>query len=110
MHSPAVKKMDKSIEKLEADLQKLRDEREAMVKMPANQRLAIELHGSTCTWNHTDGCSWFYEFKDGIHDWNGNEHRRRLDAANRILGKMKQRGIEEDLVPALVEIVLANKG
>ena len=110
MHSPAVKKMDTAIQKLKDDLKKLEDEREAMVTMPANQRLAIELHGGTCTWNHTDGCGWFYEMRDGIHDWSGSTHKRYLNSANTILGKMKQRGIEEGLVPALVEIVLTNKG
>ena len=110
MHSPAVNKMDKAIETLEADLQKLRNEREAMINMPANRRLAIDLHARLCTWNHTDGCGWFYEIKDGIHDWGRASHKGYLNSANAIIGQMKQRGVEEGMVPALVEIVLKNKG
>lgn len=110
MHSPAVNKMDKAIEKLEADLQKLRGEREAMIKMPANQKLAIQLHSSTCFGDYSEHCGWFWEIKDGVHDWSRDSHKRRLHSANIIIDKMKQLGIEEDLVPALTEIVLANRG
>ena len=109
MHSPAVRNMDSAIEKMEAELKKLKDEREAMVQMPANQRLAIQLHSSTCSSDHTEHCGWFWEIKDGVHDWSRYSHKRRLHSANIIIGKMKQLGIEEDLVPALTEIVLANR-
>ena len=109
MHSPAVRNMDNAIAKMEAELKKLKDEREAMVQMPANQRLAIQLHSSTCSGDHTEHCGWFWEIKDGVHDWTRDVHKRRLYCANIIISKMKQLGIEEDLVPALAEIVLANR-
>lgn len=44
-----------------------------------SKEIAIKLHRYTCKCNHTDGCSWFYEIKDGMHDWSGFEHKRYLN-------------------------------
>ena len=46
-------------------------------------RSAIEMHEAMCTHNHTDGCGWFYEVSNGVHDW-GGEHARWLGKAAKI--------------------------
>jgi hypothetical protein len=38
------------------------------------KELATQLHGLMCSWNHTDGCSWFYA-KETDEDWNRNYGR-----------------------------------
>ena len=110
MHTPTVRKLDDAIAKMEGDLQKLKDEREAFVSMPLNERLAIEIHSALCHWNHTDGCGWFYEIKDGKHDWSRNAHKRSLNSANAVLGKIKQLGIESDMAIPRLMIFASNKG
>ena len=45
---------------LERELQEARAKLDEAQKMPPDQALADELHGMLCTWNHTDGCSWYY--------------------------------------------------
>ncbi len=38
--------------------------------------LAEALHKATCTWNHTDGCGWYYEVADSypVPTWEGWAH------------------------------------
>jgi hypothetical protein len=44
------------------------------------QKIALMLHSQFCGFNHTDGCGWYYEYKDGSKDnWDGHAHRRWLD-------------------------------
>lgn len=43
--------------------------RDAIPILPQEKALATALHSLACHWNHTDGCSWFYD-KDTDHDWN----------------------------------------
>jgi len=43
------------------------------------------MHNRLCRWNHTDGCGWHYEVKDGIHDWNSHDHARWLRNANLVM-------------------------
>ena len=46
---------------------------EAKLASPDHQ-LATELHSMLCTWNHTDGCGWFYEFTGKKDNWQGHAH------------------------------------
>lgn len=48
-------------------------------------QLAIDLHKKLCNWDHTEGCSWYYEIRDGIHDWRGSEHSRWFSKAQTLL-------------------------
>ena len=50
-----------------------------------DQQIATCLHGMLCTWNHTDGCGWFYEFKDGKDDWSGHAHNNYLMRAQKLI-------------------------
>jgi hypothetical protein len=62
-------------------------------KESPNCQLAKELHGMLCTVNHTDGCSWFYEVKDGEDDWTGYSHGMYLKKAQKLIHECKQKGV-----------------
>lgn len=72
--------------RLEADLKRRKEllktaKRELDTSTPTHH-LAIAMHQRLCRWNHTDGCGWHYEIKDGIHNWSGHDHARWLRTAN----------------------------
>jgi len=51
-------------------------------KLTDAQKLAEFIHEVTCTWNYTDGCSWFYT------SWDNDVHNYRkeyLDKAKKML-------------------------
>jgi hypothetical protein len=64
----------REVEELERKLEVLRQESSTHV-------LAREFHSILCTHNHTDGCSWFYETKQGMDDWTGYAHDEYLKKA-----------------------------
>lgn len=68
--------LDAEIEKLENELRKVD---------PYTADIAVEIHNKTCHWNHTDGCSWYYEMKKGQHDWNGDTHTRYFKRAEKLV-------------------------
>lgn len=49
------------IKQLEEEIQKLKKEQAMLAALPEDKELAEALHKKLCRWNHTDGCSWFYE-------------------------------------------------
>lgn len=50
----------------------------------SEQKLAEELHEVLCRWNHTDGCGWHYEIKDGVADWSRYDHANYLKRAKAL--------------------------
>lgn len=54
-------KIDKQISDLEAQLNKLKAEKNAIESMTLEQRIALVMHEKLCNWNHTDGCDWHYD-------------------------------------------------
>ncbi len=62
--------------------------------------LAIALHKSLCTLNHTDGCSWHYEMENSRHDWGGYSHVHYLEKARKLL---KDTGLNPADVITVVE-------
>ena len=54
---------------------KIDEELESLKAFEPPERIAIVLHDLICRHNHTDGCSWFYELKDKVHDWEKAEHK-----------------------------------
>ena len=81
-----IKEQKIALEQLEKELVK------AKLESPDHQ-LAEELHGMLCTVNHTDGCSWFYEVKDGEDDWTGYSHGMYLKKAQKLIHECKQKGV-----------------
>lgn len=64
--------------------------REAERKAHADRRealkpLVVRAHDALCGWNHTDGCGWNYEVRDGIHAWESTSHTRWLDKYEKLV-------------------------
>lgn len=60
--------------------------------------VAILLHSITCKHNHTDGCSWFYEIVNGVHDWSRSEHAAQRHRAMLLLSSSVKKGVDADTV------------
>ena len=68
-----------------------------------DQRLAIYLHKKMCTFNHTDGCGWFYHIHDNVHDWDEYSHKEWLQKAQLVLTI----GQPVDFIKKIVELLYA---
>jgi len=77
-------KLQQEIEEKRSQLQKLQDEQKNIQLSGPEYVLAVELHEKLCHWNHADGCGWYYEIHDGVHDWNGSAHKSYLRKAQTI--------------------------
>ena len=79
------------LEAAEAKAAKLRkeieDKEKALAELSPLERLAVRYHDIHCIWNHTDGCGWFYEFKNKKHDWSGHAHGEYRRKAGILLTK-----------------------
>jgi len=69
-------------EELEKELQRRQTEKNRLNELGPEKRLAETLHSMLCHWNHTDGCSWYYETWEAP---NNNTHMRYLDKARKAL-------------------------
>jgi small-conductance mechanosensitive channel len=78
-------KLEEQIAALQSKLEQAKKAADALKTLKLEERIAIARHDVLCRWNHTDGCSWFYEIKDGIHQFHMNEHARQLLGAQKIL-------------------------
>lgn len=63
----------KAAEKLVADLAAARD---TLINPDEEIEIAEKLHTRKCKRSHEDMCMWFWEVKDGVHNWEGREHLR----------------------------------
>lgn len=75
-------------EKIKKHKQELKDLEQQLVEAKLespDHRLAKELHNLLCTWNHTDGCGWFYEVKNKQDDWTGHAHGVYLKKAQMLI-------------------------
>jgi len=77
--------IEEKIKQHKTDLAKLEKELEVAKLESPDHQLAKELHGMLCTWNHTDGCGWFYEFKNKQDDWTGRAHGEYLKRAQKLI-------------------------
>jgi hypothetical protein len=48
-------------------------------------KLAVILHDLNCHYDHTDGCSWWYEVKGAVADWGASAHGQYYAMAGRML-------------------------
>lgn len=57
------------------------------VMTPAH-KMAIVLHKRLCHHDHTEGCDWYYDIKNGVHDWNSRHygsHAEYLQKAEKVI-------------------------
>lgn len=65
-----------ALNKRKAELEK------TIASMTPEKILAEKLHEKFCTWNHTDGCGWFYDRGD----WTEHSRQSYLKQASSIIG------------------------
>jgi len=82
-----IDEIDKEIIHLKTEIKRLEKEQEQLSNMGPEEELAVLLHSKFCRHNHTDGCGWFYEIDDGIHNWERNAHREYLEKARSLFQK-----------------------
>lgn len=94
--------LSKKITALEDELENLRRQKmiedAERVKRTPEQNLAIALHDLLCTWNHTNGCGWFYEVKGDVHDFSRSSgaHGVYLAKARKLSSACKHEGISTE--------------
>ena len=71
--------------------------------------LAIVLHNSLCTSNHTDMCGWHYEIKNRRHDWSDGTHKDYLEYAKRLIKNCEDANMNISVNDICVLVELINK-
>lgn len=84
-------------EALAFELAALEEEEERLLALSDDARLAEELHTLQCRWNHTDGCGWFYEFNNGVPNWQGWAHEQYLNKAREVMKVLPDLSVDEIL-------------
>lgn len=79
-----INEIDKKIAELKNQIQEWELKKAKYEKMPRNYRLAEALHDVQCTWNHADGCGWYYESWENP----GFSRQEYLKKANEMLNEM----------------------
>jgi hypothetical protein len=92
------------IEQLTRLEEKIKKEEDILAALDPIERLAVELHDAKCTWNHTDGCGWFYEIRDGKHEWAGSSHGAYLKAARKLISCSGSMAAARDKLNAFLEV------
>lgn len=92
------------IAQLRAEADKLEAADKAFRELPDEHKLAITLHKMLCQWNHTDGCSWEYEFSNGQVEWHGHAHNRYLTKALTVKKFCSNHGITTDVAIDLLRL------
>lgn len=80
-----IEELQKQIEQKQRELDKLLAQKEQLESLGPAYLLAVELHDKLCHSNHADGCGWFYEIKDGEHQWERRAHVEYLEKAKNVL-------------------------
>lgn len=101
----SIHKYTEKIQELQAEIDKLSAAKSKLEAMPAEHQLAIQLHETLCTWNHTDGCSWQYEFSNGQVEWDGYAHGKYLAKARKLIIFCEEHNVQVDKVISVVDMV-----
>lgn len=101
----AIENIERKIAQTREELKTLEVQLKETKLQSPDKLLASELHGLTCNWNHTDGCGWFYEFNNKIDNWDGSEHGRYLQKAQKLISKCKEMNIEPDQAISVFRLV-----
>ena len=80
-------------EEIKKDIAKLKEELREVQEVDKGiaegdvRAIAIFIHDKKCTSDHAAECSWFYEIKNGYHDWSKSAHKHWLERAQRFVDK-----------------------
>ena len=100
-----VTKLTTEITRRQEELTKLQAQLEQLKSEPYEYQLARELHDKLCRWNHTDGCGWYYETKDGTEIWTGHAHDTYLAKARKLIHKCEKSKITVDLALEISDLL-----
>lgn len=86
-----IRDYEKEIARAEAELIRLKAEKEKVDAMPTEHRLADMLHARTCHHNHTDACGYEYE------SWSspGHSKKRELERIQNMLNITDAKTLEK---------------
>ena len=79
-------------EAAEDDIAKIDAEMAKLDMLAPIEQFTISLHEKFCCGNHSSGCVWLYEIRNGIHDWTRSVHIQWLNHARWINGEMTELG------------------
>jgi hypothetical protein len=102
-----IKEIESKIQKHQQELRELEESLIKAKQESPEQQLAKELHGLLCTWNHTDGCGWFYEIKNKEDDWLGHAHGEYLKKAQRLVHYCNRENVSVEKVILSYKIMKA---
>lgn len=85
--------IDNKIAELNLEIKILQKEKKSLLDLSDDERLAIVLHSILCRSNHTDGCSWFYEFKNQMHQWDTGTHSSYLRKSQKLIEVAKEKNM-----------------
>ena len=79
-----INKLQEDIDELEKQIKQLKLEQSVFNTLKPEYKLAEKLHKKMCSWNHTDGCGWYYE------PWDKLRHAKQtyVDKARKVLDKV----------------------
>lgn len=98
-----IAEVDNELDKLQKKIRELEIKKKNLLDMSEVERIAVTLHSRMCTSNHTDGCDWYYDVKNGKHDWNGHAHQTYLKKAKKIVLKCEALKIKPSDALALLQ-------
>lgn len=79
------KEIDTKLADLTSQIEELKEQKRHFLSMSDVEKLAVELHSLLCTWNHEDGCSWYYEIRHGMHQWDDCSHHSYMKKAQALM-------------------------
>jgi hypothetical protein len=88
MSTQNINDIQKEIKNLEKKLEAERAKLTELNNLPLERKIAVYMHERMCTWNHTDGCGWYYHSNLDEKDWKNGERKMWLDRANKLLAVM----------------------
>jgi len=94
------------IKQLEEEIAKLKKQDADFAALSPEHQMANTLHKMLCHLNHTDVCSWEYEFSNGQIQWSGDAHSRYLIKARKILDFCKWNSVDQEKAIALLQSML----
>lgn len=106
------KELDKLLneqKKLNQRIDDLKEQKRIIDQSAPENKLAIMLHDCMCTWDHTNGCGWYYEISKNEHNWASPAHQDYLKKARNIIMKCEEVGLKYDLVETVANIILDKK-
>jgi hypothetical protein len=101
----SISNIKSEIETKRAELEQLEKKLAQAEQEVPEHRLARELHGLLCHWNHIDGCGWHYEVSGGVDNWSGQAHAAWLQRAQLIQRGCQDKGISTDDAIALYRLM-----